>query len=341
MKTEEDIRQALQEHAATHAINPNLPRSTITKARLSRFAMMAGAGVVAVSVAFAGFGIAGVLGDSERHIEIGAGEPTESETKRGAPLLLITAEGWRVIRADAQTPKMGEISFTNGTDEIELFWRPADTHEDYVQDRAAGSHEPWEITVAGHEGVLFQYEGTADFTALWLDEPLSLELRGGFDNIDEYRAVAETLAFVSEDRWLSALPEGTVKPSQRPAVVDEMLKDIPVHPSVDVDKLKNAPTVSDRYQLGAQVTGAVTCAWIEQWVDAKAKDDRASAKKASDAMATSHDWAILKEMRDQGGWSPVVWEYADAMANDEEIIGGRALSIEESYKDSFGCDYRP
>jgi hypothetical protein len=184
---------------------------------------------------------------------------------------------------------------------------------------------------------LFQYEGTTDFTAMWVEGKRAFELRGEFDDVDAYRAVAATLQAVDQDTWLAALPQRVVPPEERAAVVEDMLADIPVHPDVDVARLKNSASVNDRYQLGAHVTSAVACQWVEQWVEAKASGDTASQREATDAMATSRDWNVLKEMENDGGWSDSLWDYADAMQDDSEILMGRPMTIDESYKQSLGC----
>jgi hypothetical protein len=134
------------------------------------------------------------------------------------------------------------------------------------------------------------------------------------------------------------MPDSVVKPDIRAASVDQMFADIPVHPSVDIDKLKAGQRVTDRYQLGAKVTGAVACAWIDQWIDATSKGNDERAQEAVDAMASSHDWAMLHEMNDEGDWPEVLWELADAMPDNASVSGGRPLSIEESYENALGCE---
>jgi hypothetical protein len=88
-----------------------------------------------------------------------------------------------------------------------------------------------------------------------------------FDSVEECRGVAATLQNVDVDTWLSAMPDSVIKPNGRAVAVNKMLEDIPVPDSVDVDELKSRGVVSDRYQLGAQVAGAVACGWIDQWVE--------------------------------------------------------------------------
>ena len=338
MITERQIREALQDQASRHVVNPRLPRATVTKARVARLTTMAGVGVAAVAVAIGGVTVVNALDDARPQTQPGSGEPTGTDTRRTAPLLLITAEGWTVQRADEYGVKEGEVTFRNGNEEIGLYWRPAKTHDYYLEDRAANGPQLESMTVAGQEAVVFQTEGTTAFNAMWLDGPLSLELRGGAESEEAFRELASTLAFVDEETWLAAMPGNTIKSDQRAAVVDEMLTDIPVHPKVDIEKLKTQHTVSDRYQLGAQVTGAVTCAWIEQWVEAKKNGNADKQREAEGAMEGSPEWNILIEMESQGGWSEVVWDYADAMNGDNNLApAGAKLTVEEGYRDAFGC----
>jgi len=337
MKTEQDIRRALHDAAAKHQINPTLDLSIVARARVSRALAALGIGVVALALVLAAVGAVALLRGSEERIPPADSREYGTETKRTAPLLLITAEGWSVTRADEYGVKSGEITFKNGKQEIDLFWRPAKTHDDYVRDRAASGPELEPMTIAGKEAVVFQTEGTTAFQAMWLEGPLSLELSGGAESEAAFRKLAASLQFVDEETWLAAMPDDTITPEQRADAVDEMLADIPVHPDVDIQELKAQHTVSDRYQLGAQVTGAVACAWIEQWIEAKQKDNDA-AREAEQAMATSHEWDILKEMKSQGGWSGVLWNHADAMTNDGQVPAGEAIDVEASYRSALGCE---
>jgi hypothetical protein len=42
-------------------------------------------------------------------------------------------------------------------------------------------------------------------------------------------------------------------------------------------------------------------------------------------------------MATEGDFSLVVFEYADAIAGDGTVVGGRVLTVEESYRQAFGC----
>lgn len=341
MRTEDTIREALRHEADRHRVNPALPGSTVVKARTARAVTVTAVAAVVAAAVFGGAGVMDALRDDGRRMAPAAGETAPAgdgaEQTADTPHLLVLEDGWRVSRADQYSPTEGQMTFTNGHREIELTWRPAELHEDYLEDRERESSGSWTIDVARRHGTLFQYEGTTDFTTLWLDGDLSLELRGVFSDREAYQAIARTLDRVDESKWLAALPERTVPPSERARVVDEMLVGVPVHPRTRLDELKESRSVSDRYQLGARVTGAVACAWIEQWVDAQAAGNEKAAREAVDAMAGSRTWPVLKEMKEQGEWPEVLWEYADSMAGDGEVVGGRTLTIEESYRDALGC----
>jgi hypothetical protein len=43
-------------------------------------------------------------------------------------------------------------------------------------------------------------------------------------------------------------------------------------------------------------------------------------------------------MNNEGGYPDVLWEYADALATDAPVSGGRPLTVEESYEAALGCD---
>lgn len=336
MRTEEAIREGLRRQAESHRVNPALPGSTIVKARAARAATAFIALATVTGLVFGGTAVVGAVRDEGARTApapAGGEEPARRQVE-GAPLLLVGHGGWRVSRADQYDATIGEITFTNGERELELNWRPASDHEAFVADRAREAADEWDVEIARRHGKLFRYEGTTDFTTLWRDGDLSLELRGVFPTVHAYRAVADTLDRVDEEAWMAALPQDAVPPAERPAVVDEMLSDVPVHPDVDVARLKQSRTVSDRHQLGARVTAAVACAWIEQWVEGDVSDRR----EAVDAMATARRWSILREMERDGAWSEAVWEYADAMAGDGRVAGGSPMTLGESYRNGLGCD---
>ncbi|MEZ5246644.1 MAG: hypothetical protein R2707_16210 [Acidimicrobiales bacterium] len=151
------------------------------------------------------------------------------------------------------------------------------------------------------------------------------------DFVDVLRALQR----VDLDTWLSAMPDSVVQNAQRSVVVGEMLADISLPDGFDVSALTSSTELKDRYQLGAEVTGAVGCAWVDQWTRARAEGDTLAAQAAVDAMAASHEWSILEEMSDEGGWPQVFWIVADGLAADGIVDGG--LTVGEFSLDAIGC----
>lgn len=148
--------------------------------------------------------------------------------------------------------------------------------------------------------------------------------------------------------WLAALPPDVVRPTDRPEIVEQMLEGLPAHPDVDVEALKGEAGALDRYQLGAKVSGAVACAWLDQWAEGVRAGDQAAVDEATAAMADSREWPILREMADEGGWSQVVWEYSRDMRDGDrkallgtagtETIDGKTYELGPSYATGLGCD---
>ena len=254
-----------------------------------------------------------------------------------APRLLVDLPGWNVVRYDEHSSIDGEVTFFDGQYALDVTWRAADTHDSFVEDRAYSSEPPREITVNGFPATEFQYSGTTDFTTLWIDGERSFEARGEFPDRESYEAVLAALATTDFDTWLEAMPDSVVKSNDRDDVIAAMLVDIPQPDGFDFDVLVPSVGIKDRYQLGATVVSSVACLWIEQWSDARTSGDMVAETEAIDAMASSHGWAILVEMDDQGGYSTVVWEYADAIGGDGTVVGGTTLTVQESYSNALGC----
>ena len=229
------------------------------------------------------------------------------------------------------------MSFSDGKLTLRLKWRPAETHDVYVDDRAHSADPPWEITVTGLPATAFQYSGTTDFTTLWLDGDYSFEARGVFSDRASYEAILAALKPTDVDTWLGAMPVSVVKPDSRAGIVAAMLEDIPLPRGFDVTDLEASDGVSDRYQLGARVTGAVACAWIEQWIEASAAGDTSAETEAIEALESSRNWAILHEMATSGAFPQVLWEYAEAIAATGTVPGEQPTNVWESSKHALGC----
>ena len=252
------------------------------------------------------------------------------------PHLLLDADGWTLERVQIQADTLGEVSFVGPDGTMDLHWRPVEDHDGWVEDRRTSTTPVTTIAINGQQADVMAYSPD-DHTALWTDDVRSLELRGTRMDAERFAALAATLTPATPQQWSDALPDSAISPSQRGTVVASMLDGVPLPPGFDRAALEDVASTNDRYQVGAAVTGAVACGWIEEWIAAGAVADDGRRTAARDALATSHDWPILLEMEPDGGWSNVLWQYADAVAGDGTIEGGMTLTVEESYTSALGC----
>jgi hypothetical protein len=287
-------------------------------------------------------------------------EPGESGTAWAAPLvrlaessplLLIDDSQWRVARADETDSVEGEMTFVHGSEPVDLnstahFARSAELNwrggsvVGWQRDRAASSVLVVKRTVRGQPAQISQYpesKGAKDFTAIWREAGRVLEFRAVAEDLAAFEQLVGSLERVDVDAWLSAMPASVVKAANRPEVVRAMLADIPLPPGFDSTKLENGAILKDRYQLGAQVTGAVACEWIDRWDAARKRGDAATEQQAEDAMQTAKHWKILEEMKRDGAWTEVLLDYADAMGGDG-LWAGRPLKGD--VQEGLGCSSR-
>lgn len=264
-----------------------------------------------------------------------------------SPRLLLDGDEWRVSRADEFSAELGEMTFQNGRDcdllplkegcyWVSLFWRPADTHTSYFEDRKRGADASSKISIDGHDAVVFEVDGTAPigktFYAMWLDGEHSLELRSDvIPTFKEFSAIAATLHRVAVDTWLSAMPASVVTPADRGDAVAKILADVPIPSNVDVEALKNGRAVMNDYSVEGQVQTAIICGWIQQWIDGTKTGDKGAVREAAAVMATSRDWL------DNYGAASYVQDVADAMPDGSPINGDTSLAIGVGYQRHIGC----
>jgi hypothetical protein len=118
---------------------------------------------------------------------------------------------------------------------------------------------------------------------------------------------------VDSQTWLDAMPAKVVKAADHDAAVREMLKGVPVPKGFTPSQIPDEGLTTDRYQVGASVTGIVSCLWFRQWGEARRAGDSRAEAEAEKAMATSKHWAILHEMAKDGAYPETVWQLAAAM----------------------------
>jgi hypothetical protein len=165
--------------------------------------------------------------------------------------------------------------------------------------------------------------GNRQMIALWSEDGHTLEMRAAVTDLGAFEERLDWLTKVDPQTWLDAMPEKVVKAADHDATVREMLEGIPVPASFQPSRVPDEGLTTNRYQVGAAVTGTVSCLWFRQWGQARRAGDRAAAAEAEDAMATSRHWAILREMAKDGAYPEVVWELAADMRSGYWEWAGR------------------
>ncbi len=155
--------------------------------------------------------------------------------------------------------------------------------------------------------------GNRQMTALWSEDGYVLEMRAAVPDLAGFEERLDWLTRVDSQTWLDAMPAKVVKAADHDAAVREMLKGIPVPKGFEPSQIPDEGLTTDRYQVGASVTGIVSCLWFQQWGEARETGDRAAAAEAERAMATSRHWSILHEMAKDGAYPETIWELAREM----------------------------
>jgi hypothetical protein len=232
--------------------------------------------------------------------------------------LLVDLPGWAVSDVSMFTADEGEMTFTDGVDEVQVNWRPAGEYDDHLAGRLRGnSSVPY--SVLGEAGTMVRYRGSTDFTTILPPTDVNfVEVRGDLGSSEAYTQVLDALTPVSSGEWLAAMPANVVVPSDVDAVAAEMMADMPLPPGFDAAEAVGDDLSGDRYDIGAQVSGAVMCAWLVRWDEGNRTSNQGMVDSAVAAMQSSKDWEVLHEMKAQGGYPDVAWQIADGAAGRAE-----------------------
>lgn len=179
--------------------------------------------------------------------------------------------------------------------------------------------------------------GNRQMTALWSEGGNLLELRAAVPDLAAFSARLRWLTRVDSPTWLAAMPAKVVKAADHDAAVREMLKGIPVPGTFAPSRVPDEGLTTTRYQVGAAVTGTVSCLWFRQWGEARRTGDRASRLEAERAMATSKSWPILREMARDGAYPATIWRLAREMPSGVWVRGPRTTWRLLPRAEGLGC----
>lgn len=255
-----------------------------------------------------------------------AAQPSRGE------LAVLDAPGWTVTYVTDHPKRGGELDYEEDGEgrSVEIMWRRAKLYDAYVTDRN-DIGTPSEVDLLGKKSLMWSYSKRDHTVIRPVAGSYSLEVRGSGMSVDAFREVLGELRLIERDQLQQHLPDEAILDDERAAAIGEVLTGVPLPDGLSrADILSNGLT---RYEVVADVTGAVTCAWIDQYVAARAAGDTTAASAAQQALGTARDWPALREIAADGGWADTIWQYADIVvagvptARDEEILGGREGGI--------------
>lgn len=248
------------------------------------------------------------------------------------PLLLLDEPGWRVnslVQVDGGHGVLGTVTDKGPVKQrwVQLSWYPAGLTEELFRgtlhprrDRTPGRRF-WtrlpnlgarvHIDTRAESAPQYGRPGDREMNALWKEGGQVMFLTSRVPSLAAFRERLQWLRRVDAQTWLDAMPRRVVKAAEHSTTVAEMLRGIPLPPGFDPSQVPHAGLTTDRYQVGAEVGGAVACAWFRRWGQARAAGDTSAAAEAERVLLGSEEqWPIFREMAKEGAYPATVIEYA-------------------------------
>ncbi|GAA1549473.1 hypothetical protein [Nocardioides humi] len=240
--------------------------------------------------------------------------------------------GWTIDNVNDDREDGGEIAYVRGEESLEIHWRPADQYDGYVEDRADIGPSR-DVVLLGEPSLLWAYSDLDHTVIRPPSGAFMIEVRGGGMDEAGYLALLDRLRLVDRAGLMAHLPDAFVTDDERPDAIAQMLAQLPLPDGFDPATV--ASDEPQRYHLIANVTAAVTCAWIDSYLAARESGDAVGTTAAQEALGTARDWAVLREIADDGGWSEAIWDYADLVVAGSGTDGPKNELA--GYRDGLGC----
>jgi hypothetical protein len=219
------------------------------------------------------------------------------------PRLLITAPGWSIVHANIMAED-GGLTYKDaghpypGPYAVVMNWAPAGLYRNALSGLRRNATAT-RSTVLGRQVTTFHERGGAYDTVF----PPQGDV---FVTISvppfEHEALLRSVRAVSVDRWLAAMPPEVVQPAAESGVIAQMLQGVPLPPGFDPSSLEAERELSNHFDLGKAVAGAVACGWLESWDAAIRSGDAPTAEAAVTAMSGARHWAVLLQMVQERGF---------------------------------------
>jgi hypothetical protein len=270
-------------------------------------------------VASVGFGLACaamiallvVLGGGSVDSVKDGGRPTYAaaavKVAEANPRLLVTAPGWSIVHANSFEAEYGGLTYkkaghpTIGPDHVSavMNWEPASLYRGALRGYRRDG-KATQVRVLGRQASAFQINSGSTYLVVLPPQGsvfVTLSLPA-----EEHEALLRSVRAVSVERWLAAMPPEVVQPAAESAVIAQMLQGVPLPPGFDPSSLDAEGVLTNRYELGQAVAGAVACGWLESWDAAMGSGDAATAEAAIVGLSGARHWAVLLEMVQEKGF---------------------------------------
>ncbi|WP_244930304.1 hypothetical protein [Nocardioides sp. W7] len=273
----------------------------------------------------------------------GAGPGAGGSAQPAGPVDPTVEAGWTVLDAPGWVASYayvdsrgGEVIFEKGDASFDVSWQDAASYEEYVEDRRHITEPPADgvpVEVLGRPAQIWAYSARDHTVIREVQNGSWVEVRGSGMDEDAYLDLLGRLRQVDRATFEAALPPDFVDGTERDAEIEELLDGIRAH----VDPLLPPGSTrtgfsseqNDPYQLGADVAGQLACEWITEFRLAVRAGDEARADLAAEAIATTRQWPVLREMAADGEYPQFIWGLAD------EVAAGR---VPRNYTDGLGCE---
>ncbi|MEV7430973.1 hypothetical protein AB0N29_15250 [Nocardioides sp. NPDC092400] len=229
----------------------------------------------------------------------------------------------------------GEVAYEKGSASVEVSWRPAAAYQTYLEDRRHIVDPPADgepVEVLGLTGQLWPYSPDDHTVIRPVERGHTLEVRGSGMDRDAFEALLGRLRLVGRADFEAALPAEFVTSGEREAAIEEILDGIAAASGQERTFGEETPPITsdqaDPYQLGAEVTGQVACAWLRELRDARRVGDDGRAQVAVDVLGSARSWPVLFEMATSGEYPEYVWDYTDDAARGQ---------VPEGFEGGLGC----
>lgn len=150
------------------------------------------------------------------------------------------------------------------------------------------------------------------------EDGFALRVEGRDLSRSQFMELLPTVRSVNEAGFEAAMPDNVVTPSDRRAVISEMLTDVDVPGGFDRASI-DLTGYDMRDSVAQSVAEAVGCAWVRQWRDAHDSGGDVQ-QEADDAMAASRKWDMLTEMDKTYGFAEGFWRDAQSLGQRETNV---------------------